>query len=90
MSDIDGNNRMPDFVKCDAIKVDDSAETNSIETQQSGRSHTRRVKQTVKSERPTNKNGINGFLIDAENRYHCLDCGKRFKQKASYNQHQRL
>lgn len=71
--------------------MDDSAEINPIETQENGRTQTKaKDKQKLKSEKPKNKNEIKGFSIDAENRYHCLDCGKKFKQKASYNQHQRL
>lgn len=33
---------------------------------------------------------IKGFVVDAENRYHCLDCGKKFARKHSYMQHSRL
>lgn len=33
---------------------------------------------------------IKGFVIDEDNRHQCLDCGKKFIQKASYVQHSRL
>lgn len=83
MSDIDGNNRLLDFVKC---------EPEFIPTEpQNGRLRARRAKQNVKKiEKPEKNKEIKGCKIDAENRYHCLECGKIFKQKTLFNQHQRL
>lgn len=43
---------------------------------------------TLNSDEPERK--LKGFTIDGDNRFHCLDCGKSFKQKATYTQHQRL
>ncbi|XP_055301263.1 zinc finger protein OZF-like [Sitodiplosis mosellana] len=33
---------------------------------------------------------IKGFIVDEENRFHCLDCGRKFARKCSYIQHSRL
>lgn len=33
---------------------------------------------------------IKGFIVDDENQYECLDCGRKFARKCSYNQHSRL
>lgn len=97
VSDIDGDNNLPDFVKCDVAKIDDSLhEENDPIKMRNSRTRSQNVKRnppslpTPKSKKPKTEDGIKGFTIDADNRYHCLDCGKKFKQKASYNQHQRL
>lgn len=33
---------------------------------------------------------IQGFVVDAENRFQCLDCGKKFTKLCTYTQHSRL
>lgn len=88
MSDIDESNKLPAFVKCDSVKMDDSPESNPI-GMRNGRRRPRNVKQKPKSENPGNESEMRS-TVDVENRYHCLDCGKKFNQKSAYNQHQRL
>lgn len=90
MSDeTDGDPKLSDFVKCDAENLDDSIENCPI-GMQNGRLRPRNDKRKSESENPQKNGKIKGFVVDSDNRYHCLDCGKTFKQKTTYNQHQRL
>lgn len=72
--------------------MDVSPEFNAIETQQNANYRLKNAKEKPEPEKPTNQieNESKGFAIDTDNRYHCLDCGKKFKLKYAYNQHQRL
>lgn len=80
---------LSDFVRCDTEKMHVPPQLNSIAPQQNQHYSLTNAKRTA--EPPNNANEIKGFTIDGDtNRYHCLDCGKNFKQKYSYNQHQRL
>lgn len=90
MSDIEENNREPDFVKCEEEKLNDSPEISAIGTRNSGRIRAKNVGQKIKSDKLKNENEIKGCKKDGENGYICLDCGKRYKQKVAYNQHKRL
>lgn len=47
-------------------------------------------KKSVKSTQTKNPVELKGFMIDEQNQYHCLDCGKVFKLRSSYIQHKRL
>lgn len=48
------------------------------------------VKSKPESTQTKNPIEIKGFVIDEQNQYHCLDCGKVFKLRSSYIQHKRL
>lgn len=56
------------------------------------KNHERKSLETKESIENSSKNRKSDerFIIDEENRFHCLDCGKNFTRKASYVQHSRL
>lgn len=64
-------------------KTEESATANNGKPKKS-------VKSKPESTRTKNPIEIKGFVIDEQNQYHCLDCGKVFKLRSSYIQHKRL
>lgn len=82
-SDMDESNRLPDFIQCDTIRMDESPEINEpIET--------KTARHKVKPKKPNHRTETKGLKKDTEKGYHCLDCGRKYKQKSGYNEHRRL